>query len=74
MATLSQGERAVVDSRTKKITQYSAIGEETNIFHLRDRANYIFTKIPEGIMPVTKPATLSVEIVLYDERGEPDWI
>lgn len=74
MATLAQGERAVIDSRTKKITQYSAIGEETNIFHLRDRANYIFTKIPEGTMPVTKPATLSVEIVLYDERGEPDWI
>ena len=72
--TLTEGERAVIDSRTKKITQVSIIGEETNIFHLRDRENYIFEKIPEGLLPVTKPPGLSAEIVLYDERGEPDWI
>ena len=73
-ATLTQGEYAVVDSRTKKITKVSVIGEETNIFHLRDRNSYIFEKIPEGLLPVVKPAEVSVEVVLYDERGEPDWI
>lgn len=72
--TLGIGERAVVDSRTKKITQISPIGEATNIFHLRDRNNYIFTKIPEGTLPVAKPKELAVEVMIYDERGEPDWI
>ena len=73
-ATLASGEHATIDSKTKKITQVSAIGEETNIFNLRDRKHYIFTKIPEGSMPVTKPKSLGVEIMVYDERGEPDWI
>jgi len=73
--TLGAGEYATIDSRTKKITLTSAIGEETNIFHLRDRDNYIFTKIPAGTsIPITKTMTLAVEIMIYDERGEPDWI
>ena len=72
--TLNAGEYAVIDSRTKKITKYSVTGDPENVFYLRDRDNYIFRKIPEGLTPVLRPRELAVDISIFDERGEPDWI
>ena len=72
--TLDSGEYAVIDSKNKKIYQYGTTGEETNIFHLRDRESYIFEKIPEGLSTVLRPLSVGVDITIYDERGEPDWI
>lgn len=72
--TLDSGEYAVIDSKNKKIYQYGTTGEETNIFHLRDRESYIFEKIPEGLSTVLRPLSVGVDIIIYDERGEPDWI
>ena len=71
---LVAGESAVIDSRTKKIEKISIIGKHTNIFNLRDREHYIFTEIAEGNNLVVRPKSLAVEITIYDERGEPDWI
>lgn len=72
--TLGEGEYAVINSITKKIKQYSIKGEETNIFHLRNKENYVFKKIPEGINFVSRNRFNGVDITLYDERGEPEWI
>lgn len=72
--TLNAGEYAVIDSKTKKITKYSITGQAENIFHLRDKENYIFEKIPEGIVPISRIISLGVDITIFDERGEPDWI
>ena len=72
--TLTAGERAEIDSRTKKITKYSINGCTENIFHTRDKDSYIFQKIPYGPLPVNKAAALAFDIVIYDERGEPVWI
>lgn len=72
--TLTAGERAEIDSRTKKITKYSINGGTENIFHTRDKDSYIFQKIPYGPLPVNKAAALALDIVIYDERGEPVWI
>lgn len=71
---LATGEYATVNSRTKKIRKYSNNGAEENIFHTRDKDSYIFQKIPAGRITVNKARELGVDIILYDERGEPRWI
>lgn len=72
--TLAAGEYAVIDSKTKKITKYSITGEAENVFHLRDKDNYIFERIPEGNAAILRSKDLAVDISIFDERGEPDWI
>jgi hypothetical protein len=72
--TLSSGEYATIDSKTKKIRKYAIDGEEENIFHLRDRESYIFKPIPEGNISVMRSKNIGLDISIYDERGEPRWI
>lgn len=72
--TLTDGETAVIDSRTKKITRYTRSGQRDNIFSTRGKTDYIFREIPTGRLPVTKADDLAVDVVIYDERGEPTWI
>lgn len=72
--TLSEGEYITVNSLTKKILKYDQYGNETNVFHLRGRDDYIFQKIPEGINTITRSGANAMDITIYDERGEPEWI
>ena len=72
--TLSEGEYIIVNSLTKKILKYDQYGNETNVFHLRGRDDYIFQKIPEGMNTVTRSRANALDITIYDERGEPEWI
>ena len=72
--TLSEGEYIIVNSLTKKILKYDQYGNETNVFHLRGRDDYIFQKIPEGMNTVTRSGANALDITIYDERGEPEWI
>ena len=72
--TLSEGEYIIVNSLTKKILKYGQYGNETNVFHLRGRDDYIFQKIPEGMNTVTRSRANALDITIYDERGEPEWI
>ena len=74
LTELDEGEYATVNSLTKKIMQYNIYGEAENIFHLRSRESYIFEPIPEGINMVNRDKNLKVDITLFDERGEPEWI
>lgn len=72
--TLSEGEYITVNSLTKKILKYDQYGNETNVFHLRGRDDYIFQKIPEGVNTITRSGVNAMDITIYDERGEPEWI
>lgn len=72
--TLSEGEYITVNSLTKKILKYDQYGNETNVFHLRGRDDYIFEKIPEGVNTITRSGTNAMDITIFDERGEPEWI
>lgn len=74
LTELDEGEYATVNSLTKKIQQYDIYGNMENIFHLRSRESYIFEPIPEGISMVTRDKDLKVDITIFDERGEPEWI
>lgn len=71
---LTEGEYAVVDSTVKKIFKYSQIGEQENIFNSRERDSYIFEKIPEGTNTILRSKELGIDIIIFDERGEPEWI
>lgn len=74
LTDLDNDEYAVVNSRTKKITQYDPDGTPANIFHLRSRDSYIFEPIPEAVSTVIRDRAQKLDIILYDERGEPEWI
>ena len=71
---LETGEYVTINSLTKKIMQYDVYGNAENVFHLRSRDSYIFEKIPSGVGTITRDKSLKVDILLYDERGEPIWI
>lgn len=74
LTDLNAGEYATINSLTKKILQYDIYGNVANIFHLRSRESYIFEPIPEGTTTITRDKTVNVDITLFDERGEPEWI
>ena len=74
LTELDSGEYATVNSLTKKILQYDIYGNVENIFYLRSRDSYIFEPIPEGVTSISRDKTLKVDITLFDERGEPEWI
>ena len=72
--TLSEGEYITVNSLTRKVLKYDQYGNETNVFHLRGRDDYIFQKIPEGLNTIVRSGANAMDITIFDERGEPEWI
>ena len=74
LTTLAEGDYVTVNSLTKKILQYDAYGNLENVFHLRNRDSYIFEKIPEGETAIARSKDHMLDITIFDERGEPEWI
>ena len=74
LTTLAEGDYVTVNSLTKKILQYDAYGNVENVFHLRNRDSYIFEKIPEGETVIARSKDYMLDITIFDERGEPEWI
>lgn len=74
LTTLAEGDYVIVNSLTKKILQYDAYGNVENVFHLRNRDSYIFEKIPEGETAIARSKDHMLDITIFDERGEPEWI
>lgn len=68
------GEHLTIDSSAKKIYITNNTGEVTNVFNSRSRDAYIFEKIPAGSSSVSWDGNFSFEIVLLEERSEPEWI
>lgn len=74
LTTLAEGDYVIVNSLTKKILQYDAYGNVENVFYLRNRDSYIFEKIPEGETAIARSKDHMLDITIFDERGEPEWI
>ena len=74
LTTLGTGDRLVINSIARTIMQYNVSGIAENVFHLRNRDSYIFEKIPEGETQVLRSKDHLLDITIYDERGEPEWI
>ena len=71
---LVDGEYLVIDSKTKTIFKYMQYTTPENVFYLRDKDSYIFERIPHGTIGITRNKTLKVDVSIFDERGEPEWI
>lgn len=66
-------EYLTIDSTTKRIYTTKNDGTIVNNFKDRDKESYIFEKIPSGDNSVTWPGDFSFDIVLCEERSEPEW-
>ena len=73
-AELSEGEYLTIDSIAKSIVLTKYNGEQVNKFNERNRASYIFEKIPPGEHAVVWEGSFGFDITLLEERSEPKWI
>ena len=67
-------EYLTIDSTTKKIYLTTNDGTVINKFNDRNKASYIFEKVPSGKNTVSWQGNFGVEIILLEERSEPKWI
>ena len=72
--TVQKGEVLTIDSKKKTITLRRSTGDIVNVFSKRDKDNYIFEKIPSGLLPVYWNSDFNFAITLFEERSEPKWI
>lgn len=67
------GEYLTIDSVNKTIVLTKYGGEKVNCFNARNKASYIFEKIPAGTSVISSPNQISFDITLLEERSEPRW-
>lgn len=72
--TVGEGEYLTIDSTTKKIYITKSNGSTVNCFNSRNKASYIFEKIPPGENAVTWSGDFGFDVILMEERSEPKWI
>lgn len=72
-ASVSAHEYLEIDSVDKTIILTKKNGEVSNCFNARNRASYIFEKIPSGTSTVALSGDFKVDVTLLEERSEPKW-
>ena len=73
-ASLEEGEYLEIKTKDKTLYKFDNKGVQTNIFHLRDKENSPFQKIPSGTLTVNANGKFKVDIVIIEARGEPKWV
>lgn len=69
------GEYLTIDSVNKEIKLTKNDGTVVNCFNNRNRASYIFEKIPAGVNEIMSSSqNITFDITLLEERSEPKWI
>lgn len=71
--TLLENEILTINSREKVAYLTTAEGERRNVFSKRDMNYYLFEKIPTGVLKVLYEPECNFDIVLLEERSEPQW-
>lgn len=71
--TLSAGERFVINQLNKTVLKITNSGEVINAFNLRSKTASVFEPIPIGWNVLTYSGEFSIGLVLFYERGEPQW-
>lgn len=71
--SVAANEYLTIDSVNKTIILTHTDGTTDNCFNLRDRASYIFEKLPVGLSNVSASSDFIFDIVLLEERSEPKW-
>nr|DAZ30232.1 MAG TPA: tail protein [Caudoviricetes sp.] len=72
-ATVYEGERIVIDSANRTVIKIGRLGEITNLYNSRGKQYSVFQKIPSGVSPVSWSGAYGIDILLKDERSEPEW-
>ena len=70
---ISDNEHLTIDSIERKIELTRYDGTVINAFGDRNKASYIFQKIPAGNCIVTWDNSFGFDVVLCEERSEPKW-
>ena len=71
--TVPQGAILTIDSIDRRIYMTDASGNETNCFEFRNRDSYIFKPIPSGKLKIALVGALSFDLIMIEERSEPEW-
>lgn len=70
---LNEGERLEVNSQTRKIYKYTAQGNSENYFNCRNKNQSVFEPIPSGNQLIHWNNEFSFDIVIVQQRSEPEW-
>ena len=71
--TLSASEYVTIDSRNHTVIKTAGDGTETNLFDYRTKTESVFDKMPPGTLTLTWPGTYGFDLILHEERSEPEW-
>ena len=71
--TLEKGEYAVIDQKEHAVYVTDTEGVQTNCFNLRIKNGLTFDPLPVGENTVYCDSTGEVEIVVIEQRSEPEW-
>ena len=71
--TVESGEYLTIDSIQKTVVLTRNNGMTVNLFNERNRASYIFEKIPAGVNAVSWGGDYGFDVILIEERSEPKW-
>lgn len=72
--SLAEGELLEIDSMNQTVTKILQGGERINAFNNREKGDTsIFEPIPVGRSSVIWPASVGLELTVYQERSEPAW-
>lgn len=72
--TVEKNEYLVIDSREGTVVRVQQNGTKINEFDNRSRAEQgVFKKIPEGKLNVNWSGDFGFDVLLYQERSEPQW-
>jgi len=67
-------EYITIDTKAKTIYLTRIDGAQVNLYNLQDREFYIFTPIPAGQNTISWDGSFPMEIIIFEERGEPKWM
>lgn len=70
---LTAGEWLEIDSIHNKVYKVMVNGTKVSLFNERDKLSSVFEKIPPGRQRVSAPGTFNFDLILYEERSEPEW-
>lgn len=73
-ATISAGQRIIIDQVRRTIVSMAADGSVTNLFDYRDKTNDIFAYIAPGTQTVIYTGDFTFDISVIQQRSEPSWI
>lgn len=71
--SLATGEYLRISSEEKSVVKHGVTGQETNLFNMRNKSASIFSKVPEGIFPVSWEGSFAFDLTVFLERSEPLW-